>query len=66
MLDVIRTLYTFYQHIVDVNLHGALNQVSKDFINHSLEGSPCVLESEGHHFVALYSPTSSDGSIVFI
>ena len=59
-------MYTFYQHIIYVYLHGAPDQVLKDFVNHSLEGSPYVLESEGHHFAAVNSPTSSEGIFVFI
>ena len=43
------------QHIIDVHLHGVPDQVLEDFVYHSLEGCPCVLESEGHHLVAVDS-----------
>jgi len=66
MLEVIHALYTFHQHIVDVYLHGAPDQVLKDFVNHSLENSPCVLETEGHHLVTVDTSTSSESDCVFI
>ena len=56
----------FYQHIIDVYFHGAPNQIFKDFVNHSLEGIPRVLEFEGHHLVEVDSPISNEGSFVFI
>ena len=66
MLKVINVLYTFHQHIIDVHLHGVPDQVLKDLIYHLLEGSLCVLESEGHHFLAVDSTTSCEGCFVFI
>jgi len=66
MLEVICALYTFHQHIADVYFHGAPNQVFEDFVNHSLECGPNILESEGHHLVAVESATSSKGCLVFI
>ena len=51
MLEVVRAMYTFHRHIIYVYLHGAPDQVLKDFVNHLLEGSPRVFESEGHHLV---------------
>ena len=66
MLKVIRALYTFHQYIIDVYLHSAPEQICKDFINHSMEGSPRVLQSGRHHLVALDSPASNEGSFVFI
>ena len=59
MLEVIRTLYIFHQHIVDVYLHGTPDHIFKGFINHSLKGSSRVLKSEEHHLVAVDSPTNS-------
>jgi len=71
MLEVIRALYIFHQHIVDIYLHGTSDQIFKDFINHSLEGSPRVFESEGHHLIAVDPRpvvkavfSSSDGCIL--
>jgi len=66
MLEVIHALSTLYQHIVDINLHGTPDQFFKDFIDHSLEGGPCVLELEGHHLIAVDSPTNSEDDFVFI
>ena len=66
MLKVIRALYIFHQHIIDVYFHGAPNQVLEDFVNHSLERGPSILESEGHHLVAVDSPTNSESCLVFI
>jgi len=66
MLEVIHVLYAFHQHIVDVNFHCALNQALRDLVNHSLECSPYILESEGHHLVAADSLISSEGCLVFV
>ena len=63
MLEVISALYTFHQHIVNVHLHGVPDQVLEDFVNHLLEGCPCVLESEGHHLAAVDSPTSGESRL---
>ena len=54
-------LYTFHQYIIDVYFCGAPDQVLEDFVNHSLESSPSILESEGHHLVAVDSPISGEG-----
>ena len=56
---------TLFTNIIDVNLHGAPNQVFKGIINHSLEGESFVFEFEGHHPVAVDSSTSNKGSFVF-
>jgi len=66
MLEVISALYNFHQHIVDVHLYIVFDQVLKDFVYYLLKGCPCVLEMEGHHLVAVYSLTSSEGHFVFI
>jgi len=66
MLVVIRALYTLHQHIIDVCLHGALDQILKDFVNHSLERGPDVLESKGHHLVAIDFLIGYEGSFFFI
>jgi len=66
MLEVIRVLYTFHQHIVDVYFHGASNQVLEDFVNHLLESVPNILESKGHHLVAIDFPISDEGCLVFV
>jgi len=66
MLEVIRALYTFHQYIVDVYFHGAPDQVLEDFVNHSLESGPSILESEGHHFVAKDSPISDKGYLILV
>jgi len=66
MLEVIRTLYTFHQHILDAHLHGIPDQVLKDLVDHSLEGNPCILESEGHHLVAVDSMSSGEVCFLFI
>ena len=63
---MIHALYTFHQHIIYVYFRGAPDQVLGDVVNHSLEGSPNILDSEGHHFVAVDSPTSNEGSLIFI
>jgi len=46
-------LYTFHQYIIDIHLHGTPDQVLEDFVYHSLEGNPCVLEFKGHHLIAV-------------
>jgi len=66
MLEVICALYTFHQHIINVHLHGVPDQVLEDFVYHPLEGSPCILESDGHHLEAMDSSTSGEGRFVFI
>ena len=66
MLEVICTLYTFHQHVVDVYLHAAPDQDLEDFVNHSLERGPDILESKGHHFVAVDSLIGYEGCFVFI
>ena len=59
---MIGALYTFHQH----HLHGVSDQVHEDFVYHPLDGCPCVLESEGHHLVAVDSSISNEGHLVFI
>ena len=54
MLEVISALYTFYQHIIDVHLHGVLDKVLEDFVYYPLEGILCILKSEGNHLVAVF------------
>ena len=66
MLEVIHVLFTFHQHIIDVYLYGAPDQIFKDFINHSLEGSLRVLKSKGYQLVAVDSPASSESYFAFI
>jgi len=66
MLEVISAPYTFHQYIIDVHLHGVLDQVLEDFVYHPLEGCPCVLESESHHLVAVDSSTNGEGYFFFI
>ena len=66
MLEMIRALYTFHQHIVDVYFHGAPDQILEDFVNHSLESVPNILESDRHHHVAVDSMISGEGYLIFI
>ena len=64
MLEVICALYTFHQYIISIHLHGVPNQVLEDLVYHPLEGNPCVLESKGHHLVAVDSLTS--GKVYYV
>ena len=57
--------YTLFTNISS-HLHGVPHQVLEDLVYHPLEGGPCVLESEGHHLVAVDSLISSEGYLVFI
>ena len=66
MLEVIRVLYTFHQHIIYIHLHGVPDKALEDLLYHPLEDGPCVLESEEHHLVATNSLTCSEGYLIFI
>ena len=66
MSEIIRVLYTFHQHIIDVYFHGTPDQIFEDFVNYSMEDSPIILEFKGHHLVVVDSPSSSEGCLVFI
>ena len=65
MLEVIRGLYTLHQHIIDVNLHGAPDQVFKILL--TIAGM-WVLRSRVRrdYFVTVDSPTSGEGRFVFV
>jgi len=66
MLEMICAFYTFHQYIVNVYyFRGTPDQIFEDFVNYSLKGCPRLLESEGHHLIAVDSSTSKD-SFVFI
>ena len=72
MLEVLRALYTFHQHIIHIHLHGVFDKVIEDLIYHPLKDGPDVLESEGHHLVAVNFPIvvkailSSSGGCILI
>ena len=55
MSGMIRALLGFYQHIVDINLHGTAEQRSEHFHHQPLISGPCILQSEGHHIIAIQS-----------
>jgi len=66
MLEVIRAMYTFHQHIIYVQLHGIPDKVLEGLVYHALESGPGVLESERHHFVAVNFPIRGIGGLIFI
>ena len=35
-------------------------------VDHALKGGPNIFESEGHHLLAIDSPTSGESSLAFI
>ena len=45
MLEVIRAQHALYQHVIDVYVHGSLDQ--EDFVNHPLERAPTFLSPKG-------------------
>ena len=57
---------TFHQHIIHIHLHGVPDKVLEDLIYHPLEDGPCVLESEGHHLIAVNSPTRGKRCLIFM
>ena len=53
MSGMIRALLGFYQYIVNINLHGTVEQRSEHFRHQPLISGPCILQSEGHHIIAI-------------
>ena len=52
---MIRALFGFHQHIININLHGTAEQRSEHFCHQPLISGPCILQLEGHHIIAIQS-----------
>jgi len=65
MLDVIRAQGAFYPHVVDVHLSVLPIKSLKTLLTMP-ERWPNIFEFEGHHLVAIDSPTSGKSSPVFV
>ena len=52
---MIRELFGFHKHIVNINLHGTAEQRSDHFCHQPLISGPCILQSEGHHIMEIQS-----------
>ena len=48
MINVIYTLFVFYQHVINVDLHGLTNLVVKRGIDQPLVGGSSVLQTKRH------------------
>ena len=59
--QVSRRRATFYNHIVDVDLHVSPYLVSKHFVHSPLIRSPNVLQPEWHNLVEVYPSVGEEG-----
>ena len=63
---MIRALFGFYQHIININLHGTAEQRSKHFRHQPLIGGPCILQSEGHHIITVQAMGHDERCLFYI
>ena len=66
MSDIIRALFGFHQHIVNINLHGTAEQRSEHFLHQPLISGPCILQSEGHHIIEIQSVGRDERCLFYI
>ena len=58
---VVEAFFGFYEHIIDINLHGFAYQGSKYLCHHSLIRCPCVFQTKRHYVVAIQSVGRDEG-----
>ena len=61
---MIRALFRFHQHIVNINLHGTAEQRSEHFRHQPLISGSCILQFEGRHIIAI-QPVRHDERCLF-
>ena len=59
-------VYAFHKHVVDINLYIPSYLWMKHMIYQPLISCPCVLQTEGHHFVAKQALAGDEGSLLLI
>ena len=59
-------VYALHKHVVDINLYILSYLWTKHMIYQPLISCPCVLQTEGHHFVAKQSLAGDEGSLLLI
>ena len=63
---MIRALLGFYQHSIDINLHGTVEQRLKHFRHQPLISGPCILQPEGHHIIEIQSVRRDERCLFYI
>ena len=63
---VIKAFFGFYEHIIDINLHGFTYQGSKNLGHHPLISCPCIFQTKRHYVVAVQSVGRDKGCFLCV
>ena len=63
MLSLIQALH---QHVIHIDFHVLFNLWTKHMVNQPLICCPCVLQTEGHHFVTKQALTGDKGCLLLV
>ena len=66
VLDMICSLCALHQHVIHVHLHVASDLSFEDLIDEALVGGSGILQTEGHHFVAVKALGGHEGRMLFV
>ena len=64
--DVVRGNFSLDEHVIYINLHCLANLFLEHHIDQMLVGHSCVLESKGHHLVAVQVVVSDEEGVLLI